>query len=224
MIEAEMKNKIPKLESWEDILTSNVFGLLELIDYNYLLDIVSKAKNHQGDSIENILRDKKIVDVELWESFGNIGEPDILVTLDDNTFFIIEVKYFSHEHNKKEQVEDETDLEKYQKKGQLAKYLNIEIDGKKSDFIIYLTANYQSLKIIEKSESTSKECLNDIYHIHWNDFNEHLIGLQSEGIEQKIINKITEYLDHKGFTYWQGFKYKTDYEDIKTNIGGFYAR
>ena len=225
MIEAEMKNKIPKLETWEDILTSNVFGLLELIDYNYLLDIVSKAKNHQGDSIENILRDKKIVDVELWKSFNNIGEPDILVTLDDDTFFIIEVKYFSHEHNKKEQVEDETDFEKYQEKGQLAKYLNIEIPNKKkSDFIIYLTANYQSLKIIENSESTSKERLNGIYHIHWNDFNGHLISLQPEGIEQKIINKIRKYLDHKGFTYWQGFKYKTDYEDIKTNIGGFYAR
>lgn len=25
MIEAEIKNKVPKLESWEDILTSNVF-------------------------------------------------------------------------------------------------------------------------------------------------------------------------------------------------------
>ena len=225
MIEAEMKHKVPKLENLEDILTSNVFGLLEFIDYNYLIDIVSKAKNHQGDSIGNILRDKKIVDVELWKSFGNNGEPDILVTLDDDTFFIIEVKYFSHEHNKKEQVEDETDSEKYQEKGQLAKYLNIEIPNKKkSDFIIYLTANYQSLKIIENSESTSKERLNGIYHIHWDDFNEHLIGLQSEGIEQKIINKITEYLDHKGFTYWQGFKYKTDYEDIKTNIGGFYAR
>ena len=80
MIEAEMKHKVPKLENLEDILTSNVFGLLEFIDYNYLIDIVSKAKNHQGDSIGNILRDKKIVDVELWNSFGNNGEPDILVT------------------------------------------------------------------------------------------------------------------------------------------------
>ena len=40
MIEAEIKNKVPKLESWEDILTSNVFGLLELINYKYLLEIV----------------------------------------------------------------------------------------------------------------------------------------------------------------------------------------
>ena len=58
MIEAEIKKKIPKLETWEDVLTSNVFGLLELIDYNHLIAIVLKAKNHNGMFIENNLQDK----------------------------------------------------------------------------------------------------------------------------------------------------------------------
>lgn len=78
MIEAEIKKKIPKLETWEDVLTSNVFGLLELIEHKYLIDIVSKAKNHKDKSIENHLQDKQIKNVELWKSFKNIGEPDNL--------------------------------------------------------------------------------------------------------------------------------------------------
>ena len=228
MIEAEIKKKIPKLETWEDVLTSNVFGLLEFIDYKYLIDVVSKAKNYQSDSIKSSLKDKKIKNVELWKSFKNIGEPDILVTLDDDTFFIIEVKYFSHEHNKKEQVENEDDIEKYQENGQLKKYLNIAIDNKKSDFIIYLTADYQSLNAIQNSDSTSKACLDNIYHIHWDDFNEYLISKQFDGIEEKIekkiIDKIITYLDFKGFAYWRGFEYKSEYDSLNTKIGGFYAR
>lgn len=227
MIEAEMKSKIPKLENWEDVLTSNIFGLLELMDYKYLKDIISKSKNHKNHSIEETLKDRHIEHVELWKYDKSIGEPDVLVTLDDGTFFIIEVKYFSHEHNKKEQIpeDDEENSAEYNENGQLGKYLELEIDCKKSDFIIYLTADYQSLKIIENSESSSKECLDSIYHIHWNDFNEHLIKIKCDGIEKKIIDKIIQYLNFKGFTYWRGFKYEFDvYNGIKTDIGGFYGR
>lgn len=223
MIEAEIKNKVPRLETWEDVLTSNVFGLLELIDYKYLINIISNSKNHKNDSIQETLKDRHIDHIELWKYDKNIGEPDVLVTLDDGTFFIIEVKYFSHEHNKKEQISEE-DSAQYNENGQLAKYLNLEIDSKKSDFIIYLTADYQSLKMIENSNSTSKECLDNIYHIHWNDFNEHLIKIECDGIEKKIINKIIQYLDFKGFTFWRGFKYKSEYDNLKIDIGGFYAR
>ncbi len=217
MIDAEIKNKLPKLEIREDILTSNVFGLLELLDYKHLIEIVSKATNHQGVTLQKKLTNKQIKNVELWKSFNNIGEPDVLVTLNDNTFFIIEVKYFSHEHNKKEQIENE----EYQEKGQLEKYLKIKIDNQVSEFIIYLTADHQSLNVINNGHSTSKNCLNDIYHIHWNDFNEYLVKTSNEGIEKKIINKIVEYLNFKGFTYWSGFKYKNEYDNLNTNIGGF---
>ena len=225
MIDAEMKNKVPKLETWEDILTSNVFGLLEIIEYKHLLQIASKAKNHQGDSIQNNLTDKHIKNVELWKNFQKIGEPDVLVTLDNDTFFIIEIKYFSHEHNKKEQIiEEDENLEDYNEKGQLKKYLDLEINGNRSNFIIYLTADYQSLNHIQNSNSTSKECMDNIYHIHWNDFNEHLIKVASEGIEKRVVDKIITYLNFKGFAYWEGFYYREEYNMLNTNIGSFYAR
>jgi len=217
MIDAEMKSKIPKLETWEDVLTSNVFGLLELIEYKHLLGLISMARNHKNISVENKFKDKKIQTVELWKYFKNIGEPDILVTLDDGTFFIIEVKYFSHEHNKKDkQVEDNSE-EPYKEDGQLSKYLDIEIDKKKSDFIIYLTANYQSIKQIKGSKSSSKKRLDNIYHIHWDKFNEYLGKIENlEGIEKNIINKIIKYLDYKGFSYKEAY-------NIEITTRGFYG-
>ncbi|WP_151900473.1 hypothetical protein [Sulfurimonas hydrogeniphila] len=225
MIDAEMNNKIPKLETWEDILTSNVFGVLELIEYKHLLNVISIAKNEKNEKVANKIKDKKIKTVQLWKHFKNIGEPDILVKLDDGTFFIIEVKYFSHEHNNKDKAMEENssdDVKEYQENGQLARYLEIEIDKQKSDFIIYLTADYQSMKYIKESNSSSKNCLNKIYHIHWDEFNEYLQKIQNlEGIEKKVIHKIIEYLDFKGFEYWKGFHYKKEY-DIEITTGGFY--
>lgn len=224
MIEAELHNKIPKLETWEDILTSNVFGLLDLIDNKYLLEIIFIAKNIHGDFIKDKLKNKKIKDVELWKNFKNIGEPDIVVTLNDNTFFIIEVKYFSHEHNAKIEPDQEDNIKE---KGQLAKYLNIEIDKKKDDFIIYLTQDYQSLKVIQntnKNKPNSRARIKDIYHIHWSDFNKYLIKIKNiEGIEKRIVDKIIEYLNFKGFLYWEGFRFKKEYK-IKLINRGFYDR
>lgn len=226
MIEAELYNKIPKLERWEDILTSNVFGLLDLIDNKYLLEIISNAKNIHNDSISNRVKGKNIKDVELWRNFTSIGEPDIVVTLDDNTFFIIEVKYFSHEHNSKKDEDNNTEVDNYEEQGQLDKYFNIKIDNyNKNDFIIYLTQDYQSLKVIqENKENSSNNIIDNVYHLHWNDFNEFLIKIENiEGIEKKIIDKIIEYLNFKGFVYWEGFKYKKEYK-IKITKRGFYDR
>ncbi|MBU0721150.1 hypothetical protein KJ877_07390 [bacterium] len=225
MIEAEMCNKIPKLETWEDILTSNVFGLLDLLNNEYLLEIVSNAKNHNNQQIS--FKDRYVKSVKLWKNFKNIGEPDIVVTLDDNSFFIIEVKYFSHEHNGKKEIQESEDEEQKQEKGQLAKYFDIKIDNKKSDFIIYLTQDYQSLKVIQNSDdkkANSKSSLDKIYHIHWNEFNEYLISIKGvDGIKKNIIDKIIEYLNFKGFRYWSGIKYRKEYEKLKLNIGEFYG-
>ncbi len=225
MISAEMKNKTPSFENKEDILTSNVFGLWELIDYKRLLGFISMAKNHKGDSIENKFKNKKIKTVELWKYFKNIGEPDILVTLNDGIFFVIEIKYFSHEHNKKGKQSESDDREgEYKEDGQLAKYLDIEMDNKKSNFIIYLTADYQSIQHIKDSNSSSKEYLNNIYHIHWDQLNEYLqkdTKIQKfKGTKKNVVNKIIKYLDYKGFEYWKGFNYNKEYNIQITR--GFY--
>ncbi len=219
-----MKHKIPKIDNREDILTSNVFGLFDLINNKYVLEIVSTATNIDGKTLEDTLKNKKIKNIELWKNFKDFGEPDIVVTLNDNSFFVIEVKYFSHEHNSKKEVSEDSNEDQVQEQGQLQKYLNIEIDNKKSDFIVYLTQDYQSLKIIQDNkQSSSNKVIDKIYHIHWNKFNEFFNGLENiKGLEKNIISKLEEYLEYKGFSYWNGFKYKTEYKNINTKIGGFY--
>jgi len=220
MINAELHKKIPKLELWEDVLTSNIFGLWELLDYKYLLQFLSFSTNIDGEKISSFLENKKIIDIKFWPQYRGIGEPDLVVTLNDNSFFIIEIKYFSNEHNKNIDV-SETDIG-YIEKGQLDKYLDIEIDNKKNDFIIYLTQDYQSLKYIRDSQSSSKNILNNIYHLHWNELNEYLLKLDSMiGIEKNIVDKMIEYLDFKGFEYWTGFKYEKQY-DVEILAKGFY--
>ena len=219
MIDAELHNKIPEVTNREDILTSNVFGLLGLMDNKYLLDILHIAKNYKN---EKIAFGSEISTVELWRKFKNIGEPDVLVTLKNGEFFVIEVKYFSHEHNRKSSGKKGNE-DQYEDVGQLAKYLNIKIDNKKSDFIVYLTADYKSLKHIKSSNSSSKKHLDQIYHIHWEEFNGQLQKIETiqDPIEEKIVHKIIQYLDYKVFEYWKGFSYKKAYK-INITTKGFY--
>jgi hypothetical protein len=251
MIEAEMMRKTPKSENWEDVLTSNVFGLYELVNYKNMLEILKVSKNIYGDNLNEELSNKVIKDLTFWHYERGIGEPDIVVKCDDGSFFIIEIKYLSDgEHNKKN-IEDldssseEIDIMN-EENGQLSKYLDIELieKYKKSDFIIYLTADYQSLKKIKKSDSSSKNQLNKIYHLHWEDFNKLLINNIElfSGTERRVLEKISIYLNFKGFEPWSGWNngfmelktaeynsfFKASYfnfsfENIDTNIGGFYG-
>lgn len=251
MIEAEMKGKTPKSENWEDVLTSNVFGLYELIDYKNLLDILKKSKNFSGKNLNKELSNKVIKDLIFWHYEKDVGEPDIVVQCDDGTFFIIEIKYLSDGEHNKRNIKDLDSSSKdidimNEENGQLSKYLDIELikNHKKSDFIIYLTADYLSLKKIKKSNSSSRNQLDKIYHLHWEDFNKSLkndIDLFF-GTERKVLEKISTYLNFKGFKPWSGWnnsfielktaKYDSffkasyfnfNFKDIDTNIGGFYG-
>ncbi|OQX58298.1 MAG: hypothetical protein B5M52_05755, partial [Helicobacteraceae bacterium 4484_230] len=85
MISAEIHRKVPKIDNKEDILTSNVFDLLELIDYKYLLNVLKNARTESGKQLAPKLNNKQITSVQLWKNFKTYGEPDIYVTLSDDT-------------------------------------------------------------------------------------------------------------------------------------------
>ena len=212
MIDAEMRGKLPIAESREDVLTSNVFGLLELVEYKGLIEILATVRNINGETCEKLQnKHLKIENVELWKNFGGV-EPDVFVTLEDGTQFVIEVKYYGGEHNKKVLEDGErTD------KGQLRKYL----DATQTNFLIYLTQNYSALK--ELSED-SREKEDQIYHIHWEEFNEELKKKIKDlhRFEKKVFEKLIEYLDFKGFEIWQGFQYRPEKYDIDLTVKGFY--
>ncbi len=212
MISAEMKGKVPRLANREDILTSNVFDLLGLIDYKFLADILANARNIDGKRCRQ-LDGKTVKDVELWKRVG-MDEPDACITLKDGTKFVLEIKYFSGEHNK----EVENEAGKRETQGQLKKY----IDETGSPFLIYLTQNYRALKDLnEESKTYGKR----IYHIHWEEFNGHLQqhARKCTGFEKKVLDRLTEYLDFKGFFPWEGFKFLEIYKRIDTKgIDGFF--
>ena len=211
MIDAEMKQKLPEVDNKEDVLTSNVFGLLELVNYKGLVELLATAKNINGDTCEKLHNKSPIETLELWKRFGKSSEPDIFVTLEDGTQFIIEVKYYGQEHNKKIVVNGEEKID-----GQLKKYLNIT----ETDFIIYLTQNYNALNELS---AESKEHAEDIYHIHWEEFNEKLKNMKNlTQCEERIFKKLTDYLDYKDFVLWQGFRYRKEYDNIDLTVKGFY--
>ena len=211
MIDAEMRQKLPIAESREDVLTSNVFGLLELVEYKGLIEILATARNINGETCEKLQnKHLKIENVELWKNFGGV-EPDVFVTLEDGTQFVIEVKYYGGEHNKRIVEEDEERIQ-----GQLKKYMEIT----DTDFLIYLTQNYSALK--ELSEN-SREKEDQIYHIHWEEFNDELKKVKKlQGCEKNVFEKLIDYLDFKGFEIWQGFQYRPEKYDIDLTMKGFY--
>ena len=77
MIEADIHGKSGVRE---DMLTSCVFGLFELLPDNYLIEILLPAKDIKGNNLNPTpLYDK--VELEYWPWIIGSGEPDAIATL-----------------------------------------------------------------------------------------------------------------------------------------------
>lgn len=224
MIDAEMKRKLPEIEYMEDVLTSNVFGLLELVDYRYLLEILKKSKNIKSGQKFLVNEKVAIKSIKLWKKlatdYGKYAEPDVYIKLSDGSELIVEVKYYSGEHANEQDGEIV---------GQLKKYLD-SIDNEKK-YLIYLTANYSSVKYLDKS---NLEYEDKIFYLHWEEFNNALQEIakrpelnreEEKVLTKKVLTKVYKYLNYKGFIKFNGWRSK---KFIETNnieiIGGFYER
>lgn len=239
MIDTEIRGKTPVFENKEDILTSNVFGLLGLMDYKYLPKLLDHARNLENNALEfgNLIKGFKVRDLKLWKPFdsqwGKYEEPDVYVEFyngEETKTVIIEIKYTSGESIKQSNS---------QKVGQLKRY--IEAAG--ADYLIYLTASYLSVKNLQEDNLEYK---GRIFHIHWETLAQKVkeIAEDEEGIQKNILRKLTDYLDFKGFTSWQRWNmdflnitpkeckgsffhpsyFHFNLEHIDTNVtGGFYA-
>lgn len=83
MLQAELRSKLvnpqKNMHLSEDLLTSNVFGILKYLDNKrVLIDFIRSAINQEGKSIKNITG---IVDWRyyFWPKFQNQIEPDLLI-------------------------------------------------------------------------------------------------------------------------------------------------
>jgi hypothetical protein len=191
LIEAEIRGKVrtgTPIENQEDVLTSNVFGLFDLLGNEYLMEILQEAKR-KGEEID---LHGKIKQVNLWPRDGFDGsEPDVVIDLKKGDHILVEVKFRSGESGE----------------GQIKKYLDIGgKNGFKFSKVVYLTASYDSEKKLHES---NRKYENKIYFLHWMDFNRKLkefIKKNETSIEQRILFKIHSYLNHKGFSVWDGWK------------------
>ena len=104
VIEAEINRKIRQqrpISTQEDVLTSNIFGLLSLVDM-YLLKILSHAKPvHSGAEIKNFIGESSIDGkIEFWKIFNNKNdknnktrdEPDIYFKMEKHLLLRLEIK------------------------------------------------------------------------------------------------------------------------------------
>lgn len=215
LIYAEIKKKIPEVKNREDVLTSNVFGMLKLLPDNILIKIINKAVNVRGKGL-SLIEDQE-TKMEFWKRC-EYGEPDILIV--GKTFKgIIEAKYYS-EKSGSAYIEEETNQLKNEEFDQLAKYWKI-IDAsiEEEKFIIYLT-NDSCIPIndIEISEQASGHKAR-IYWLNWTNMHYELIKLKEMQelniTDRKIIDLLEEYFKYKCFTHFVGW---STVEDIPKYI------
>jgi hypothetical protein len=150
MLQAEIRGKLPEVQNAEDVLTSNVFGLLKYISQkDLLINILACARTITGKVfLECIGVDLGDYSQEyfFWEKLGKFGEPDIFIKFqrDRQPSFIlgIEVKYYYSKHGEG----DDDQLKRY------FEGMDKHASLKQSNFLglIYLT-KYPSNTEIEES-------------------------------------------------------------------------
>ena len=208
MIDAEIRKKIRQgtaVSQLEDVLTSNVFGLMRMLP-NHLIQILSHAKHIHKDNELTQLNSSRIASnsFELWKIFENKNEktdkkrdaPDVYFELNNGQKIIVEVKYLSGES-------DENQLIDY---------------AQHCDYLIYLTFfNEHQQKAKEKYSDHEK-----IYLLTWREFCNLLkkIPSSASSIESELIKFVTSYIEYKIGSIWDGWN--QDFGKMNYPYGGFY--
>lgn len=101
MIKAELHGKANPLEGVEDVLTSNVFGVLSYLPPEYgLIPFLKKGVNLHGEH-PDFLDNRGDPDYLFWpKTTGFNREPDLLVLFGNEVAINIECKYHSGKHNR----------------------------------------------------------------------------------------------------------------------------
>jgi hypothetical protein len=208
LIDAEIRKKIRHdtiVSRQEDILTSNIFGLMRMVP-DHLIGVLVNAKH--------IVNNEKLVQIgsssiaprsfELWKKFQNKNketsklrdEPDVYFELESSKKIIVEVKYLSGES-------DENQLIDY---------------AEHCDYLIYLTFfNDHHKKAKEKYSHHEK-----IYLLTWKEFHNAIRNIPKSDslIESALLLQVSQYLDYKFGSIWDGW---ADTLGSTTYLhGGFY--
>ncbi len=227
MFEAELAGKLPDLASYEDYLTSCVFGALKYLPPGAgLLPLLYASTNHRsGISFGCYLERKNIrlgevneAQLLFWPRSSVYGEPDLVVILrgESESYIVpIEVKYFSGKHGEGEE-------------DQLARYYSALATAEgRGTFscepirqfsgellaLIYITQFAAEHEIEETSRELSLRGMGEsrerIFHLRWQKVHEVVEELrfsECDPFRQKVLSDIRQLMRHKGLTPFKGFE------------------
>jgi hypothetical protein len=221
MLEAEIKGKLPEVQRREDILTSNVFGLLKYVRNNIpVLSILDHAKTLCGrkfrDCINVKLEDYEVKEYCFWERLGIYGEPDLIIKfkrrdgVGGELSLCVEVKYYGVKNG-----EGEDD--------QLRRYFQGMTDSlNESRFlgIIYLTKYPSSEELKDSLKCIKDKCLgeatNKLFQLRWFEVTSALDKCSlklTDDYDKNIVKDIVGYLKHKNFVEFTGFTFPKDRQE-----------
>ena len=197
----------------EDILTSNVFGLLRYVQpQDGILKYLSFAKDRNENliSLNDVFH--KSIDYKFWPSWKETNregcEPDVVISLEipdgENLLILIEAKYLSGKSSEADESNDKpTD--------QLAKewdnLIKKACKQKMRPILIYLTAHYvypdQDIKesIKEFLDKKPEETKPIIYWLSWR----HLHKV-CENTDNPILNDLSLLLERLYLKFFDGVK------------------
>jgi len=228
MIQAELRGKLPEIENKEDILTSNIFGMLKYLPpQKGIFRILEAAKDYsekRSSFIENLkaqsidLNDYDDVEYHFWEYSQEYGEPDIILIIKDSEghrtdlMLCIEVKFQSEKSGTGEYDQLELYTLALADKEKRKTFRNTGISNFDGIFLgtIYLTHYTQfrsvleSLAQIQKSGASGFE--SKIYELRWNEVTKTLVQLKIESeYENRLVDDLVLLLKTKNLVDFEGF-------------------
>jgi hypothetical protein len=209
MIQAELHGKIPsKFEHAEDILTSNVFGVINYCERSIVLNEFLKSLNICVSSSE---LDK--AEFKFWPR-NSIAEPDVVITL-PSTYILVEAKYNSKLGSDLTQLPREI------------RYAKAEAN-KRDLYLLCVTDD-----ILEPKETIArviqKTGLTNVKWVGWRQittiFKNSLKNEEIDVISKRIVTEVIQLLEKKNLINFESFN-KKDYQDIikLTKIQGPFYR
>jgi hypothetical protein len=221
MIQAELHGKLFEIENSEDVLTSNVFGLLKYLPNDVFLNILDHAETLSGKKIEFDLK-SYIPEFIFWENIKDYGEPDLIIKFRNKEghelILCIEVKYYSSKSG-----DGEND--------QLKRYFEaLSITSKeKSCFlgVVYLT-KYPSRKELEDSlyhikQKELDDAEEKLFQLRWFEITKSLENYNGvlNRHENLILKDLIKYLKYKNFVEFTGFSFQS--KDFNFSTDHFYV-
>jgi len=228
MIQAELYGKLPGVENSEDVLVSNVFGMLKYLPPpKGILRILEQTKDYsrKRNSLINNLMAQNIdlyqydkVNYYFWKYSSEHGEPDLILIIRNSEkaleplMLCIEVKYLSDKSREGEfdQLKDYClSLEKPEFR---KTYNESDIAEFKGTFIgtVYLTHFSQYMDVQKSLEQIRKRGFNNyeskLYELKWKDITRVLREFKSNyEFEKMIAEDLASLLIKKNLVDFEGF-------------------